>query len=353
MSDLSPKPKPPRVSVVMAVYNGQAYIGRAIESVLAQTERSLELIIVDDGSRDGTVEIVEEFAQTDPRVRLITGQARQGPGHARNTGIDNASGEWIALIDSDDWYTSDRLQVLINTAEAEGADLVADNQLFVFSEEAKPHRLLLKDQRNKLFRVNQVGLLENDVIGRVGNYGLLKPLIRRELITANQIRYIDSLRFGEDFLFLLDCMDVSGSILILNEPHYYYRVHGDSISISPEIGQLRLLLETQNRYLDALGPGTDPEFLRLMRLRARQTHNYIRYRCVAEPLKKGDVMAAFRQVVADPGTTIFAVKGGFRLARRMLLSLWSKLTTRPSGGPDRNPGNSRARKAIGAARFSK
>ena len=97
----------PRVSVVMPVFNGERYVGRAIESVLRQSMADLELFVVDDGSTDGTAALVSEFAG-DPRVRYAK-QSNQGPSAARNRGIAAAKGQWIAFLDSDDRWTSEKL----------------------------------------------------------------------------------------------------------------------------------------------------------------------------------------------------------------------------------------------------
>jgi succinoglycan biosynthesis protein ExoO len=337
----------------MAVYNGAAYISRAIESVLAQTEGNLELIVVDDGSTDKTVEIVEGYGRRDTRVRLITGQARGGPGHARNIGIAIAQGEWIALLDSDDWYSEERLEVLLKSAEREGVGLIADNQSFVFGEGFKPHDMLVKNRRHGISKIDLIGLLENDIMGRESNYGLLKPLIRRNIIVLNKIKYINSLRYGEDLIFLLDCIKVTGYLLLLNEPHYFYRKHRNSLCTSPEIDQVRFFLDVQNRYADNLAPGTDPRVERLMRLRSHQIENYIRYRCLSAPLRSGDLKGALQQAASDPAAMAFLIQGGWRFLRRSLKEFWSTRGANPRDDLGDAATSARARKAIGAARCGK
>lgn len=96
-----------RFSVVIPVYNGAATIGRAIDSVLAQTHPAAEVIVVDDGSTDATREVVTAYGK---RVRY-THQANTGPSAARNKGVSDATGDWIAFLDADDWYYPERLRV--------------------------------------------------------------------------------------------------------------------------------------------------------------------------------------------------------------------------------------------------
>jgi len=112
----------PRVSAVIIVYNGAPFVGKAIESVLAQTERDLELVVVDDGSTDDTAQVVARY--TDSRLRYIY-QENGGLSSARNTGIRNSTGPWVAFLDCDDWWLPHKLErQLARAAERPEAGLV-------------------------------------------------------------------------------------------------------------------------------------------------------------------------------------------------------------------------------------
>lgn len=106
----------PNVSVVIPVYNGAAFVGKAIASVLAQTERDLELIVVDDGSSDNTAAVVGGF--DDPRLHFVR-QENAGPSAARNTGIARARGAWIGFLDADDWWLPGKLEAHLRRAAEE------------------------------------------------------------------------------------------------------------------------------------------------------------------------------------------------------------------------------------------
>ena len=123
-----PRTTLPKVSVVMAAYNAMPFMERAINSVLSQTFSDLELIIVDDGSYDRTSDFMQNVQARDPRVRLVRNQTNMGPGFTRNNGVREARGEWIAIIDSDDHFEPNRLEILLYEAENHGAVLLADNQ---------------------------------------------------------------------------------------------------------------------------------------------------------------------------------------------------------------------------------
>ena len=115
--------KQPLITVVIPNYNGYRFLAQAIESVLAQTYPNLELIVVDDGSTDASAEIAAAKAQTDQRIRLIALGTNRGVANARNAGIAEAKGEYIALLDNDDLWTADKLERQLKIAQ-NGADIV-------------------------------------------------------------------------------------------------------------------------------------------------------------------------------------------------------------------------------------
>lgn len=111
------------VSVVLPIYNVEKYLDRCIKSVVNQTYPNLEIILVDDGSPDRCPEICEAWANRDSRIKVIHKQ-NAGLGMARNTGIENATGEYICFVDSDDYIASDTIETCFTTAEKEKADIV-------------------------------------------------------------------------------------------------------------------------------------------------------------------------------------------------------------------------------------
>src|SRR5690349_10580920 len=117
----------PKVSITMAVLNGIKTIGKAIKSAQCQTEKDIEILIVDDGSTDGTADYVAEMAKLDPRIRLFRLEKNMGGAAARNIALANATGDWIDVLDADDWYEPERLETFLKAAAVYNADLVTDN----------------------------------------------------------------------------------------------------------------------------------------------------------------------------------------------------------------------------------
>ena len=117
---------PPSISVIVPVYNTEQYLRRCIDSVLAQTYKDFELLLIDDGSKDSSGAICDEYAAQDARVRVFH-KENGGVSSARNVGLDNAQGEWITFIDSDDYFLSKGLEILYYTAMRAGVKVCAAN----------------------------------------------------------------------------------------------------------------------------------------------------------------------------------------------------------------------------------
>ena len=110
------------MSVIIPVYNIERHLRQCLDSVTGQTLTELEIICVDDGSTDGSPEILADYAQRDGRFQIIT-QPNTGPGVARNTGMDRATGEYLIFLDSDDWFEPDFLERMVAKAKETGADV--------------------------------------------------------------------------------------------------------------------------------------------------------------------------------------------------------------------------------------
>ena len=116
-----------KVSIIIAAYNAQNTLPRAIESSLSQTHDNTEIIVVDDCSTDNTLTVANAYASKDKRVRVLQTSVNSGPGAARNQGINSASGQWLTMLDADDWIAPDRIATLLYVAQAHSVDMVIDS----------------------------------------------------------------------------------------------------------------------------------------------------------------------------------------------------------------------------------
>jgi succinoglycan biosynthesis protein ExoO len=211
----------PRVSVIIAAFNANPFIGRAIGSVRAQTFGDWEIIVVDDASTDGTGSYVEALARTDERIRVIRLAGNQGPATARNAGIDAARGTWIAILDADDAWRPERLERMIAVAERTGSDLIADNQILFDEGAGKEIGIALTLQQEQT-ALDLEALLASEYEGTPLRFGLLKPLIRKSFLAERGLRYHDGLRYAEDFHFYAQLLASRAKALLLSDAFYVY-----------------------------------------------------------------------------------------------------------------------------------
>jgi len=224
-----------KVSVIIAAYNVETFVSRAIASVQAQTHRNWEIIVVDDASTDGTAAMVEAIARDDGRVRLLRRQPNGGPAAARNKALDAATGEWVAVIDADDAWRPERLERLLAAAMETESDFVADNQILL--DDALQHEVgTAFDPAQARFRMTVRGLCHGDYEGTIVNLGMLKPLIRLAFLNSRKLRYRSDLRYFEDYHFHAELIFNGVSAICIPEPLYIYTMPVGTVSRVTSLG---------------------------------------------------------------------------------------------------------------------
>jgi succinoglycan biosynthesis protein ExoO len=210
------------VSVLIAAFDTRATIERAIKSVQAQTHAPHEIIVVDDGSNDGTASVVREMAESDPRIKLLVNPVNRGPAASRNRAISMATGEWIAIHDADDAWTLDRLEMMLAAARQYDVDLVADNMLLYDAGIDGITRTGFPVARG-VRRIGIIDVFEQDVhLGAEFGYALLQPIVRRAFLVAHSISYNQAVRYGEDLLFLAELLLSGIRAVLIPEAMYIY-----------------------------------------------------------------------------------------------------------------------------------
>ena len=206
------------VSIIMPAYNAEKYIEEAIESILTQSYTDWELIIVDDGSADGTSDICDHFAQKDPRIRVIH-QDNKGVSAARNAGLMRAKGEYIAFADADDILPPNSLKVRVDLIG--GADLViAGYELF--DENGIIERMPAR--RRKCWDTHDA--VRNIIAaGEIGYQGFLwNKLFKKKIILGSHIEFDKNITVNEDRLFCVEYALFSKNSRISDDLVYRYRV---------------------------------------------------------------------------------------------------------------------------------
>jgi succinoglycan biosynthesis protein ExoO len=209
----------PRVSVVIPVYNSAETLQRAVDSVLCQTLTNLELVIIDDASTDGSESLAATLATSDSRARTLQLPVNRGKPAALNQGFSVLTGEWIAILDADDWWEADRLEVLIGAGETNGVDLVADNQTFHDAAAGCAVRTAFPADRGDGPLTRAQFIRGTDPFASF-DYGMLKPIVRRDFMERHHLAYRENARLAEDFLWLTDFFAAGGSAWLVARPLY-------------------------------------------------------------------------------------------------------------------------------------
>ncbi len=214
------------VSVVMPAYNAEENIVNSIESVINQTFKNFELIIVDDGSKDNTLKICREYENKYPNIKVIH-QKNGGEAAARNTGIKNASGKYIMFLDSDDTYKPDMVSRMFEKAENETPDWV----LCAFSTIADKKVKTIKLQNTRNLNTHKEVL--QGLYPFVEINGLINTwnkIYSRRIITENKIEFLPEFEMGVDHIFNLNYIEHCSNCGFIDEPLYNYYIQNSFLS---------------------------------------------------------------------------------------------------------------------------
>jgi Glycosyl transferase family 2 len=212
----------PYVSVIIPAYNAAGFITDSYQSVVAQTLSDWEIIFVNDASQDDTLRTVQSLAAADKRVKVVDLPVNSGPAGARNAALAVAEGDWIALLDADDRYSPDRLEVLTNAGVRSGADIVLDNLFVIDPISRRTAFFAFEQNRSDIATLPFSEFLRNNQSDTFFQFGYLKPVIRRGWFVSSNIKYPEMLRHGEDFVFLLGCYARGARVILLSKPYYHY-----------------------------------------------------------------------------------------------------------------------------------
>lgn len=246
------------VSVIVPVYNVESYLRRCLDSVLQQTLKDIEVVIVDDGSPDGSPTICDAYAELDARVKVIH-KANAGLGYARNTGIEHASGRYFCFLDSDDYLEQNALQRLYELAERNDLDVVraARNEFVVegkFSHVVANTKLEVYEGDPLLRRITlcyfsqPAGAADHTLNLEGSAWG---ALYRSELFSGeNAIRFVSERELvSEDFIFNYECALRSHRIGKIHDTLWHYRLNPCSLTKTPRKDCLQRSVD-YSKYLE-------------------------------------------------------------------------------------------------------
>lgn len=218
-----------KVSVIVPIYQVEAYLEKCIDSILAQTFADFELILVNDGTKDGCPAIMRRYADRDCRIRQVH-KPNGGLSSARNAGLDVALGEYIAFVDADDYIEPTLLEDAVTAAEQTGAEQVLFNYRQVIDGEAKDAYLRFDDEVIDLEKFGLANYFYRYWMPYKHGQEAWSKLYRRSVIEENGLRFAPNDEiFAEDTLFSAMYLLHTRRIAALSRPYVYYVQRGDSL----------------------------------------------------------------------------------------------------------------------------
>lgn len=268
------------VSIIVPVYNSEEYLEKCIDSIINQTYKNLEIILINDGSKDKSIDICKKYENKDSRIKIID-KKNEGAAATRNLGIDVSKGEYIMFVDSDDYIDKKLVEASIIQNQKNDYDVVIskvelfddkyietycyyENDLIV-TEKIKEElikSIFLDNKENKFTHIE----------------GPVAKLIKKDFITKNNIRFNTKLIYGEDLVFSLEIYTKTSNIFFVNKFLYFYRKNENSVTHSFDKNMIANLKETQqdivrilkinnieNKYVDEVYYNRIKQFEKIVR----------------------------------------------------------------------------------------
>ena len=220
-----------KVSVILPIYNVAKYLPKCLDSILGQTLKDIEVICVNDESPDNSLEVLRQYAGLDARIKIIN-QQNSGPGMARNNGIKQAKGEYVAFVDPDDWIDEDMLDEMYGAAKKEKADLV---ECGVMTHNEKNGKTKIKIEKV----ADIFGWQDDPQYVFQGITAGWSKLCRRELLEEKNIVFADG-RCAEDQIFTIALRVEANKIVYIKKPFYHYLIRKTSITQKPSKANLQV-----------------------------------------------------------------------------------------------------------------
>lgn len=233
------EPTKVKVSIIVPVYNVEKYLLRCMLSLMNQTLKDIEIILVDDGSPDSSPKICDDFAIQDSRIKVIH-KCNEGLGFARNSGLEIATGEFVAFVDSDDYVDLRMYEILYDKAKKNNSDTIfcgfntvdTNNKINPVSEVASL-KIFNSQKDVQDFLLDMIGTEPNYAIDRKYQMSVWHAIYSRTILEKNNVRFCSEKEFiSEDIIFHIDYLQKTNKIVVIPEPMYYYCDNYNSASLS-------------------------------------------------------------------------------------------------------------------------
>ncbi len=239
-----------KVSIIIPVYNAQNFLSDCLESLIGQTLKELEIICINDGSTDKSIEILRKYHKIDPRIKVISNSCNMGQPTSRNIGINMARGKYIQFVDADDYIDKNTVEDLFKLAEEKSADMCYMGMHMHMEDELdyKAVPISICGQYPNVYSGKE--LLQILTENHEFFYYTCSVFYRSSFLIENELLYRE-LVSGQGGNFIPRCLCKAKRVIVCNTKYYHYRVHNASITHS-EKAQKELLLGKIMRYVDIL-----------------------------------------------------------------------------------------------------
>lgn len=293
----------PLVSIIMTAYNTEAYVGKAIESALGQTYKNIEMIVVENGSCDGTREIIKSF--NDPRLKVLLNEKNEGMDPALNRALRHATGKWVTSLDSDDWFAPERIERLIEIAEAENPDMIADDVYLIRDGENSPWSTLIRQSGETFDKITEISpeyFVDTDRCGEQGlHLGLSRPILKREFLLEHGIKYDETVKVISDFCLDMECLLHGARFILVPEPYYYYLARAGSAVVSEkQVEILKSCHKATSQFLEYEAVKNNPDLKRALLKNIAAYEKQIKYFTVVGAIKRREGLKAVKQLLQNP-----------------------------------------------------
>jgi len=209
----------PKVSVIIPAYNVGEYIEKCVRSVINQTYHNIEIIVVNDGSKDNTLSIINLLAQEEPRL-IIIDKKNGGVSAARNDAMRNATGEYIVFVDGDDYLAEDFVEYMLSTTLKNGADFCFSLNCFLYDGESQVNKI----EETLLTAEEATGLLLSPRV----SVGCWNKIFKKSVLDKYDILFMEDLFYGEGLYFITAFSQRASKTICSNKKVYYYRRNNDT-----------------------------------------------------------------------------------------------------------------------------
>lgn len=212
-----------KVSIIIPAYKCAEYIGKNLENLFLQTYRNIEIIVVNDGSPDNLKEVLNKYRD---KIKIID-KLNGGASSARNLGLDEAEGEYITFIDSDDWIDNDAIEKAVEVMENEGVDLVKYNRIFVYPDGQKTSPLKIYDKRTVISKSEFPQKIYLKMLNGIA-FNAISCMYKKSII--GKLRFDESFKTCEDAVFNAYYLTKSNSAAFIPDINYYYYQTGSGLT---------------------------------------------------------------------------------------------------------------------------